>query len=384
MEAKTIKMGSLYIDGKAMPVNCDECNMYDGKSYDITIGNSVEGKKITWVWVEEISVWIADRGVLCNISGIDLLQAGFIPGKVVEIDGRQFYCRLLRMMKDNVSGLNELYFAKKETYAGAPLWSFETECFWCDEVDAGSPFNRPVVNLAQSVSACVVRYPESTRNENIHFRPVLEPAQDGKKLFMDDTPFSFRLPDGGSNSSYGTKRLTKWSEWGRAVQSNDKAKWTGSDTLCRNFAKDLNTGKLMEKAVLRGGLDVLSWDKTPLATRERVGFRPVMVPLLKNCTEMDIFDPSVFSGIRDGTEIKMYTLMLDGNPIKVTGEVTPSFNLLPKTKISFTDEYYGDDYLLSWIMFEGKAISKFILLQFVSWADLAAQGFCERKMDFES
>lgn len=379
MELQTIKMGSLYIDGKPMPTNGGECPVYYGKSYDITIGDTVKGQEITWVWIEEIGVWVADRTILCNISGIDLLEAGFIPGKAVEIDGKQFYCRLPRMVKEKVTGLNELYFIRKETQLWSPLWVTKDDCFWCDEIGAGSPFDRPAANLGQGIRNYATRYPENTRNTEIFFRPVLEPAQSGKKLSMEDAPFSFRLPNGGCDPIYGAKINAGWSEWGRAVQCNGDAPWTGYDTVCCDFARDQKTGALLEKAVLRGGTEALSWDKAPLATRERIGFRPMMIPLLEAAPGLDIFDPSVFSGVRDGTELKMYTLVLDGNPVKVTEQFTHGFNLSPKTRISFTDSYYGDDYLLSWIIFEGKAISKYILLNFISWADLEEQGFCEQK-----
>lgn len=101
-------------------------------------------------------------------------------------------------------------------------------------------------------------------------------------------------------------------------------------------------------------------------------FVPVLMPVMDGDTER--FDRALFGTIPNGTEIQMYTLLMDNQPVKI-GEVGPTYK--QGATLVFTDQYFGDEYLIPWTIVGGKAVSSRVLLRDVSKSDLTAQPFFE-------
>lgn len=56
-------------------------------------------------------------------------------------------------------------------------------------------------------------------------------------------------------------------------------------------------------------------------------------------------------GIPDGSHIKMYTAVQNGQPIQFVDKVKSLFG------IKLTDQYFGDEYLISWTVSNGVAVA---------------------------
>ena len=65
-------------------------------------------------------------------------------------------------------------------------------------------------------------------------------------------------------------------------------------------------------------------------------FRPLLIPRLSN----------LFEGIAPGTKINMYTLLMDGKPVKPNGRAKYRKGAI----ISMTDAFFGTEYLIPWVV----------------------------------
>ena len=83
----------------------------------------------------------------------------------------------------------------------------------------------------------------------------------------------------------------------------------------------------------------------------------------------------------DGDTVRMYTMLVGDIPILIPDAMTPPSSLVTisdgghRSNIRFTDEYYGDDYLLPWIFLDGLAYCTVIPLLEVSHLTLSSQGY---------
>lgn len=83
-----------------------------------------------------------------------------------------------------------------------------------------------------------------------------------------------------------------------------------------------------------------------------------------------------FERILNGTTIKMYTLLCDGVPVRqdiLDDEVVHG----PDVNLTFTDKYYGDEFLVSWVMMNGVAVAARPVLHGISPKALKEKGFLE-------
>ena len=83
--------------------------------------------------------------------------------------------------------------------------------------------------------------------------------------------------------------------------------------------------------------------------------------------------------VKDSTIVKMFTLTVDGKPVKigVGNEPIPEWPALITDigRINFTDQYYGEEYLIPWYFLHGMAFSTVPLLTKISWEELNCQGY---------
>ena len=163
--AKKRTMGSLYFDDHPTTVG----SRYDGQ--ELTIGDTIPGKEITWVEVN--GLLIADRCVCVNISAEQLDDLGFTKGKTITIDGRQYLCRLLKVgAEPNVP--NEWDAALDATSEADKMWHWKDAFFWGQEPNEEYPSLRAVRGWV-SARLWGWRSGDATyRTAHIGFRPALK------------------------------------------------------------------------------------------------------------------------------------------------------------------------------------------------------------------
>ncbi len=159
-------MGSLYFDDHPTTVG----SRYDGQ--ELTIGNTVPGKEITWVDVN--GLLIADRCVCLRINAEQLDGLRFTAGKTISIDGQRYLCRLLKVGAER-DVPNEWDAALDATSEDDKLWHWKDAFFWGQEPVKGWAAIR---TLRGDNSARRWRYfSASYRNVLVGFRPALEPLR---------------------------------------------------------------------------------------------------------------------------------------------------------------------------------------------------------------
>lgn len=116
-----------------------------------------------------------------------------------------------------------------------------------------------------------------------------------------------------------------------------------------------------------------------------IGFRPVLeiLPVIDvepNCTldgqdfQVDNFpgsknfypilqpaDKDAFGGIPNGTTLRMYSVLKNGKPVRMDTNRLSKFRELSKLRL--VDKYYGDEYLIPWVISNGIAVASRALLQ---------------------
>lgn len=143
------------------------------------------------------------------------------------------------------------------------------------------------------------------------------------------------------------------------------------------------------------GKDVIDWDPSLRMVRgyltarncndyeadyredEAIGFRPVLEPLGSNSpvilgTKLDglsfrmsslpggngfwpVLQPAQqggFSDVPNGQQVKMYSFMEDGRPVCMGEQVKDP------AKLTLTDRYFGDEFLIPWTISNGVAVAK--------------------------
>lgn len=194
--------------------------------------------------------------------------------------------------------------------------------------------------------------------------------------------FSFRcrLPDGGS--IFDTEFLNEWDNILDATTEDDSRwHWQYIHSWCNDIAYSDSSIRVIrghESARFRDYCDVDSRYKN-------VGFRPVLeilpafglIPNVKldgqefsltNLPESKDFYPilqprmeSAFADIPDGQESRMYTLLKDGEPVRM--DIRRKRVFKDMSQLELTDRYFGDEYLIPWTISNGVAVASHSLLQ---------------------
>ena len=197
---------------------------------------------------------------------------------------------------------------------------------------------------------------------------------DGKKISIDGMSFRCRLLRVGNDSDTPNEwddilditgeddGLWHWKDmyfWGqeadirfpssRAIRGNYVARYWGNDYAVSRSAivgfrpalEPIDSGALpIGKAVELEGLEfnvAATFPFTsPTKRRTRVDFRPILTHASYN----------LFAGIPVNTQLQMYTLLLDGKPIRPDGKA----KYQKGAKISLTDIFFGSEYLITWTM----------------------------------
>lgn len=160
------RFGTVYHDDKAC-----EPGLCFTTSNKITLGDSVDGKEISWAKYKDM--YIADRCVTTAISWNKLNEQGFVYGVPVKIDGRHYLCRCLKIgtRKNEDCEWNDIL---RELGDSNVIWNWRHMYFWGQEESPRDPDRRMVWGYngndrKRSSYFATVQIPV------LGFRPALEP-----------------------------------------------------------------------------------------------------------------------------------------------------------------------------------------------------------------
>lgn len=122
--AEVIEIGTLYFDGRPQKVGVK----YNGER--LSLGPTVPGKAIQWVKAN--GLLIADRCVCTQISWGELDFIGLVFGTIIQIDGRWYLCRCLKVGAEG--GVpNEWDAILEKVGESNDLWHWKDAFFWGQE-----------------------------------------------------------------------------------------------------------------------------------------------------------------------------------------------------------------------------------------------------------
>jgi len=197
-------------------------------------------------------------------------------------------------------------------------------------------------------------------------------------------------------------RLTaeKPNEWDMILDKTNESDDLWNWSNCFFWGRDIS-GKNSSFRAVRGWVSARNWLNYDAATRRvLVGFRPVLEILTSDPRSSDktvvledqkflvsqlqgathkVFYPQLspvganpFASISDGTAVRMYTLLCNGEPVPQNEKKPIKWT---KGKLSLTDRFYGDEFLIPWVISNGIAVASRPVLQGISPNALKDQGF---------
>jgi len=266
MEFCSYRFGTLYMDGEPKSIPTDPTVRGDVSDYimgtPVEIKDSVPGKKIHWIQPNGMSILIADRVLLKNISWLELDRLGFVGGTKVVVDGNRYFCRLVDA---NPKVSNEWTRAISQILDREMALHTESMFFWCRNKVQGKDEEHFVVYGYHS-PATYNAFPGYYRQSFIGFRPVLVPIKDMEEDVTSTKPIMLD----------GQTFCVKFSVYKESAQS-------------------------------------------------KIDFAPTLTPVMGVASDgTPQFSRAVFAGIPDGTSISMYSLLMDNVPVKI-GDVAPLY-----------------------------------------------------------
>ena len=312
MGFKRVSFGSLQVNGKALDIWEANATQYL-RGYDegdtVTIGDTVQGKAITWIHPDGIPLLIADRLLMNNISWDDLNGLGLAERKIITIDGEQYFCRLLDV-GDRPGAVNEwdACLDAAETEANE-VWHWKECMFWGGK----HLVNGSKVFPYRGYSGARFYYSDESgaRAQALGYRPVLEPINDNKKY----------------------------------------------------IASNMHNLQSLEG-------QYFSIVQTPTLRAPAVAFRPMLYP--KMMTGI-LFDTAAFQNVPQGTEVRMFTLLMNGKPVRQYSRTCAKYE--EGARLALTDKFYGLEYLISWKIQKNVAVATKNILRAVRVEELIRQGY---------
>ena len=89
---------------------------------------------------------------------------------------------------------------------------------------------------------------------------------------------------------------------------------------------------------------------TPNIKLDDIDFQLTSLPGGNFCPILQPVNKDVFSDIMVGSEVRMYTFLNNGHPIPFGEPVKDA------SKLTLTDRYFGDEYLVPWTISNGVAV----------------------------
>lgn len=218
--AEVIEIGTLYFDGRPQEVGVE----YNNER--LSIGPTVPGKAIQWVKANDLLV--ADRAICTNVNWEQLNACGFVFGVPVQIDGKWYLCRCLKVGAKG-GDPNEWDAALYETGEDDGIWHWKGQYFWGQETPEGWASTRAVRGCYSARDRSIS--PASNRYATVGFRPALEalvpvPLDYGPLVGTEITPM-------GPDNKFVSGRLASFTDYDLVLEAPsplpDACKWAVPD-----------------------------------------------------------------------------------------------------------------------------------------------------------
>ncbi len=193
----------------------------------------------------------------------------------------------------------------------------------------------------------------------------------GKLIVIDGQFFNCRLLQVGKSDGVPN-------EWDKILDETgeDDTLWHWNNACF--WGQEKPTDVASRRAV-RGYFSARYWNSNTATNRYvSVGFRPALEPLPSDtptpnikldgidfqltslpggnfCPILQPVNKDVFSDIMVGSEVRMYTFLNNGHPIPFGEPVKDA------SKLTLTDRYFGDEYLIPWTISNGIAVASHFL-----------------------
>lgn len=301
------------LDGDIFEFNSDCSLFFDATEYP--------AGQITWIKPDNMPIFVADRVLLNKISYAHLVKEGFatngqVGGKVVRCNGVPFCCRLLDIGTERINGSqaeeNEWDVCLHVAGDDNELWHWSKAGFWGTNTVKSKKSSNWRPFRGFNSPYFWGDMSEAHEGKDIGFRPVLEPLQ--------------------SMPSCQYKEIT-----------------LDAQTFC-----------VVQNKVRHPTL---------------IDFRPALYPQIKFKDGNSRFTTEAFGGLEDEQEVRMYTLLMNGEPIRQGKSLYATAKYNDGAKLALTDKYYGEEYLIPWIIHHGCAFAAKDILSDVPTAVLINQGF---------
>lgn len=172
------KFGTLMLHGMPMPEPEKPFHRGDMIGYngtDFEIGDTVEGKELTWLKLGNL--WVCDRNILMGISWGTLNKKGYVFGKEITIDGKKFKLRCMTGSDGSRcscrKGCNNEWDRFMDEYGeNNDLTHYDDMYTWCQESDCDYSDSRSIRGYGSARN--YDSFNASGTGTNVAFRPVLE------------------------------------------------------------------------------------------------------------------------------------------------------------------------------------------------------------------
>lgn len=208
--AEIVKLGSLLYERAPAKVGMTNESLGD---VELSIGDTRNGDPIQWV--VDGDKLIADRILVFGVSGTQLSRQGLDNGKIMQIDGSYYLCRLLHggENKDDPNEWDDLL-----ARMGIPhrIWHHKGR-FWCQELKNNGLLFR--VCRGGRIGADWGTYFYAMADPLIGWRPVLEKLQHGSRLTKDIIGRKVRIVDADDPYLHIEGTLTGFSDYDLEVSA---------------------------------------------------------------------------------------------------------------------------------------------------------------------
>lgn len=304
MSWETFQFGQIFLDDEPQLVpdfpTTDIPEYFGPKSIDIK--DAQDEEPITWINPVGTNLLVADRVLLTMVSWDDLDEQGFVKGKEVHIGGKSYRCRLLQV-GDTEGVPNEWDAILGTTTDDNGIWHWKNIWFWGMDAVKDMPSDRVIRECDNWSDA-----PAAGRYIDVGFRPVLEPITSS---VTSSTPIS--APTSASPTTVPTSS--------GSAESTERAMLDGQEFVLQYLQQD-------------------SWDRTLTLRLSSVA-------------------GNAFNNMPNGTTVKMYTILADGNPIRM--DLQKPVPVFSEVALQITDKYFGDEFLVSWVILDNMAIANRLL-----------------------
>lgn len=329
MGYQILKFGSLSVNSEQFNPNEAPANANGFMSVSLNFADTPNSPSHTFTWIQPdgCKFLICDRVLLTGISWARLHALDYDGGRKVSIDGNTYYVRLptRKEWKAALRGCGTITDSgtqrkgEEQVRALLHLPTSLNESFpfsWTKDTET-TPENKTMAFACGETSE--IQLPAFQTSTTVGFRPILVPEKKNTKLYRSQSVI-----------------------------------------------------------VLDGQIFSVEFPASIEHGSSRADFRPTLVPMKESSGdggyELDI---GAFSALEPGQSVRMYSLLMNGQPIPI--QENNVYPYQPGAALSFSDCYQGDEYLIRWTIRDGKAVAAWPILRDISRDKVMEQAFFQEE-----